>query len=236
MWQYGDARGFRPGFQSSGGAQSAYDLLLGLRGAAVNLLFLDLSEPGQPVRQVSGFIELVTPAGITLGLAAGLPQLEPKTRYGVEVMTGPSIIRFQTTAHSQPALGTTRLDLALPRQVETVQRRKFSRAPVSMPVAFSQGLAQSSGGQGGLGHALDLSAGGLRFVTQTPLKYGDQLYVSFNTPDGTPFRGLAGKVVRSLPDGTKFAVGIQFTDLTVALETQLVQAVFRLQLRGPAKR
>lgn len=239
MWQYGDARGLRHALQPGGaGAQSSYDLLLGLRGAAATLLFLNLTVPGQPVSQLPGFIERVSTSGVTLGLAAGLPMHDPSTRYGIEVMTGPSIVRFQSTAHHLPDPGTTRLELALPRQVETIQRRKFSRAPVHMAVAFSPGFGPDSpcAGQGGLGHALDLSAGGLRFITQTPLKFGDRLYVSFNTPDGSAFRGLAAKVVRSQPDGPRFTVSMQFTDLDSDVENQLVQTVVRLQLGGPAKR
>ena len=239
MWQYGDPRGFRHALQPAGvGAQSSYDLLLALRGAAITLLYLNLNEPGRPVTQLSGFIELVSTASLTLGLAAGLPRQDPKTRYGVEVMSGPSILRFQATAHRPPEAGTVRLELALPRQVETVQRRKFSRAPVHMAVAFSPGLGRDSpsAGHGGLGHSLDLSAGGLRFITQTPLRYGDQLFVSFNTPDGTAFRGLAAKVVRAQPDGTRFTVSLQFSDLEDAVESLLAQTVFRLQLKGPAQR
>lgn len=238
MLHYSDAQRFRQSAQPpSALAQSAFDLLLGMRGVTVTLLFLDLSDPTRPVAEVPGFVEKVDPGSLTVGLAAPLPRLGPRTRFGVEIMAGPGILRFQTEACCLPEQGTTRVQLGLPRQIESVQRRKFSRVKMAAAVAFSPILSgtESEFQQGGVGQSMDLSAGGLRFVTQSPARFGQLLFLSFNTPDGTTFRGLQGRVTRVQNDGGRYTVALQFIDLDGAVADQLVHTVFRLQLKGLAK-
>lgn len=237
MWHYSDAQRFRQAAQPpSALAQSAFDLLLGMRGVTITLLFLDLTDPARPVNEVPGFVEKVEPTSLTLGLAAPLPRLAPRTRFGVEIMAGPGILRFQASPYRAPEEGSTRISLVLPRQIESVQRRTFSRVHLATAVAFSTALDGPAESQmGGVGQTVDLSAGGLRLVTQSPTKYGQQVFLSFNTPDGATFRGLRAKVARVQNDGSRYTVALQFTDLEEPLADQLVQTVFRLQLKGLAK-
>lgn len=233
LWHYSNAKHTR-----QPGAQSSYDLLLGMRGQAVTLLFLDSQDPEKPVHQVPGFVEGISSASITLGLAAPLPRLGQRTRFGVELRAGSGILRFQTLAAHEVAEGETHVELELPRQIESVQRRKFSRAPVQMPVAFSPALDKSneSGPAGGIGHSVDLSGGGLRMYTSAEVRPGDLLFVSFNTPDGASFRGLAAKVSRVQADGARNVVALTFVGMTGQVESQLVQTVFRLQLKEMSRR
>ncbi|HWI64412.1 MAG TPA: PilZ domain-containing protein [Symbiobacteriaceae bacterium] len=238
MWHYGDSQRFRQAAQPpSALAQSAFDLLLGMRSVAVTLLFLDLSVPEHPVTEIPGFVEQVSTSCLTLGLAAPLPRVDPRTRFGVEIMAGPGILRFQVAAFRTPEAGATRLQLMLPRQIESVQRRKFSRVRFSAPVAFSVVSDQTTGDapHGGVGTGLDLSAGGMRLMTQIPLRYGETLTVNFHTPDGTAYNGVTGKVVRVQTAEHRYNVALRFTDVGETVENQLVQSVFRLQLRTVAK-
>ncbi|MDF2630751.1 MAG: hypothetical protein K0R39_4582 [Symbiobacteriaceae bacterium] len=235
MWHYGDAQRFRHTVQPpSAVAQSAFDLLLGMRSVAVTLLFLDLSAPEHPVAEIPGFIEQVTTSSVTLGLAAPLPRLDPRTRFGVEIMAGPGILRFQAAAHRAPDPGATRLQVVLPRQIESIQRRKFSRVSFTAPVAFSPaaGSPESDNSQGGVGTAIDLSAGGLRMTTNIPVRYGQVLSINFHTPDGTTYRAVMCKVVRVQAVDHRYQVGLRFVELNDAVENQIVQSVFRMQLRN----
>lgn len=236
MWHYGDAQRFRHSVQPpSAVAQSAFDLLLGMRSVAVTLLFLDISAPEHPVAEIPGFVEQVTTTSVTLGLAAPLPRLDPRTRFGVEMMAGPGILRFQSPAYRAPEPGAARLQVVLPRQIESVQRRKFSRVNFTAPVAFSQATdaAEGDNGQGcGVGTAVDLSAGGMRMTTNIPVRYGQTLSVNFHTPDGTTYRGVMCKVVRVQAAEHRYSVGLRFVDLGDVVENQIVQSVFRMQLRN----
>jgi len=237
MLHYGDVRRYPTGQPGPGLAQSTFDVIIGMRGVAVTLLFLDLSTPERPVAEVPGFVEQVETTHLTLGLSAPLPGLTARTRFGVEVMTGPSVLRFRTTASQTPEPGNTRILLNLPHQIESIQRRMFSRVSISASVAFAPMLDGSTNEvtQGGIGQAVDLSAGGLRMSTQQQVQYGQVLLLGFNTPDGNTYRGVAAGVVRVQPAGDRFMVALQFRDLPRAVENQLVQTVFRLQLRGSAK-
>lgn len=234
MWRYGDSRRY----QAERAATSTYDLLVSMRGAAMTLLFLDLRDPERPVAQIPGFLETVSSSGMVFGLAAPLPRLESQTRFGVELMAGPGILRFQSAALHPVRDGAVRVELPLPRQVESVQRRKFSRVSLSIPVAFASTPEQEGekAPQGGIGHSIDLSGGGIRLVTPVALRYGQRLFVSFHTPDGAAFRGLPARVVRTQSEGDRQTVGLQFVDLPEEQEGQLVQTVFRLQLKGLAGR
>ena len=238
MWHYGDSQRFRQAVQPpSALAQSAFDLLLGMRSVAVTLLFLDLSVPEHPVTEIPGFVEQVSTSCLTLGLAAPLPRVDSRTRFGVEIMAGPGILRFQVAAFRTPDAGATRLQLMLPRQIESVQRRKFSRVRFTAAVAFSPVADHPEGESphGGVGTALDLSAGGMRMITQIPLRYGQTLTVNFHTPDGTSYHAVTCKVVRVQSVEHRYNVALRFFDLGETVENQLVQSVFRLQLRNVGK-
>lgn len=235
MWHYGDAQRLRHPVQPpSAVAQSAFDLLLGMRSVAVTLLFLDVSAPEHPVAEIPGFVEQVTTTSVTLGLAAPLPHLDPRTRFGVEMMAGPGILRFQSPAYRVPEPGATRLQVVLPRQIESVQRRKFSRVSFTAPVAFSPAseTPNSDSSPGGVGTAVDLSAGGMRMTTNMPVRYGQTLSVNFHAPDGTSYRAVMCKVVRVQAVEHRYSVGLRFVDLDDAVENQIVQSVFRMQLRN----
>jgi hypothetical protein len=238
VWHYSDSQRLRLAAQPpSALAQSAFDLLLGMRSVAVTLLYLDLASPDHPVAELPGFVEQVSTTSVTLGLAAPLPRLDPRTRFGVEIMAGPGILRFQSTAFRAPEQGDTRLQLTLPRQIESVQRRMFSRVSFTAPVAFTAADDDATTGPtaGGVGQGVDLSAGGMRFLAQIPLRYGQTVAVSFHTPDGVSYRIPACKVVRVQAIDHKYTVAVRFIDTDESLENQLVQSIFRMQLRSVSR-
>jgi len=239
VWHYSVPQRFQQPLQSPlPGPQSTLDVLLGMRGMAVTLLCLDTEglPPSSPA--MPGFLEEVTASGLTIGVAAPLHSSERSVHFGVEVLAGSGILRFFAQARQPVAAGETRVSLVIPRQIETVQRRKFSRIRSAFPVVFAPAEALSPSGvqPSGQGHALDLSAGGLRLTSSQPLREGLLLFLSFLAPDGTSFRGLEGKVARVQPDGPRTVAVVQFTNLTPDMESGLVQTVFRLQLGSPAKR
>lgn len=239
MWHYHQAGRFQQPLQAqSPGPQSSLDVLLGLRGMAITLLCPDPAVESLCIATTPGFLEEVTAGGLTLLLAAPLPAAVTGLRFGVEVPAGSNILRFFAAAHQPVAVGATRITLALPRQIESVQRRKFSRVRTIFTVVFAAAGAPPGGGPepSGQGQALDLSAGGLRLTAPMPLREDQVLFLSFIAPDGTAFRGLEGKVARAQSDGSRTVAAVQFTNLTPDVENSLVQTVFRLQLGSPAKR
>jgi c-di-GMP-binding flagellar brake protein YcgR len=224
---YSDPQRFRPvGLPPAPGPQSTYDMLLALRGRSV---FLTLPE-GQ--LQLIGTLEDVQPTGLTVGLTAPLPALPSGTPLWVEVVSGPGVVRFQTEAPAPVALPHVLLHLPIPRQVESVQRRQFSRVPVDIQVAFATGML---GGTpvSGFGQTLDLSAGGMAFLTTTPLTKGQPVFLTFKTPDDLQYRALSAIILRASPDARgRYRVAVRFDGLPQQTENNLVQTVFWLQVKG----
>lgn len=239
-WNYSDVR-FRQRQAQPGvtGPQSAHEVLMGMKGMAVTFLFLDLTTPDEPVAEMAGIVEEVTASQLTVTLAAPLPGLLPDTRFGVQFLTGNGVLRFHSTAAVPPETGASVVHLRLPRRIESIQRRQFSRAKLSAQVVFAPAPATQPDGRippGGNGLTVDLSAGGLQFITNAALSPGHRIYLSFGLPNGIMHRGLEAKVLRVTGDGPRSVVSVKFVNLTESDEAELVQSVFRLQLRGPVMR
>lgn len=223
---YSDPQRFRPvNLPPSTGPQSTYDLLLSLRGRPVLLTL--------PQGQVAGTLEDVQPTGLTLGLNMPLEPVPAGRPVTVEVVNGPGVVRFQ----SELALGSSSVtaQVQVPRQVESVQRRQFSRVPLDIQVAFASG-SLSGTAQSGYGQTIDLSAGGMAFLTASTLSAEQSLFLTFKTPDEQQYRALPASVVRATPDARgRYRVAVRFEGLTVAQENALVQTVFWLQVKGRAR-
>jgi hypothetical protein len=233
MWRYSDPQRLRQILQpQSPVGQSTYDLLLGLRGVGITLQ-VGLAT----ARRLPGFLDDITPLRLILSLAAPLPAMDAATLVWVEVITGPGILRVESTTQQSIAAGQTILEVNVPKQVEMTQRRQFSRVAVSVPVVFAPVEASPSAtGYGGHGQSLDLSAGGMRLLTPTALTPGQHLYISFTTPDGTAFRGILAKVARvNEKNGTLYSAVLRFQGLSDLLASQMVQAILQIR-NGPTKR
>lgn len=220
---YSDPRGFRPvNLPASSGPQSTYDVLLSLRGRPI-LLSL-------PKGQVAGTLEDVQPTGLTLGLNMPLESVPAGTLVTVEVVSGPGVVRFRSELIVGPSLVTALVPV--PKQVESVQRRQFSRVPLEIQVAF--GTASPEGAaQSGFGQTVDLSAGGMSFLTASALTAGQGVFLTFKTPDDHQYRAVPGIVLRAVGDGRgRSRVAVRFDGLLVAVENALVQTVFWLQVKG----
>lgn len=217
---YTDPQRFRPvNLPASPGPQSTYDVLLSLRGRPVLVTL--------PHGQVAGTLEDVQPTGMKLGLNTPVDPLPAGTLVTVEVVNGPGVVHFQSELQVDPSRVTAQV--AVPKQVESVQRRQFSRVPVDIQIAF----AAAGTGVSGFGQSIDLSAGGVSFVTASMLSSGQYLFLTFKTPDEQQYRALPGVVVRSASDGRgRHRVAVRFDGLTQALENSLVQTVFWVQVRG----
>lgn len=225
----------RTGIGPDPGTTSTYSILLGLQGLSVHLLFLAPATPRDPVSQVNGTIEEVRTGGVVLSLGDQLPFVEPHIRFGVEVFTPSGMVQFQSRPVAPVEAGSTSLLLALPDRVETVQRRRFARAPFSGDIAYQLVQGGKPLPSGGKGIGVDLSGGGVKMVTASPLRKGQELLVSFQTPDRRNHRGIVATVVRAEPRAGQYNIACRFEAMGEAEEAALVQAVFRMQVRSAGR-
>lgn len=218
MWNYSHAQRFLPPVPvPSPGPQSTHELLVSLRGTPLSVRC--------PTWEglLPGFLEDVSARKLSLGLAKPATGVTAGALLTVEIIARVVFHRFEPKVLSVAAAGTW-LQVSMPHQVESVQRRQFTRVQMMAPLVFAR-----TSGENGLGQTLDLSPGGLRFTTQTSLAPGHHLFLSFTTPDGANFRGIEAAVMRVQSSSDKHTVAVQFSDLEPETEASMVDTILRLQ-------
>ena len=120
--------------------------------------------------------------------------------------------------------------LEMPDTIAKVQRRSFVRVPVLYPIMFQtvtkEGLSNSNKGT-----MLDLSGGGLRFMTEEPVENRSLLYAQIPLPNGdlqVPVRVCrVEKVEDSKPQ--RYCVSIEFHEILERDRDRIIRFVFDTQ-------
>lgn len=118
--------------------------------------------------------------------------------------------------------------LELPDAVAKVQRRNYVRMPALYPMAFrsvtKEGLSDLQKGT-----LLDLSGGGVRFLTKERVEKNSLLYVILDLPNGelkTPVRVCRAE---KQEDNKHFTVSVEFHDISERERDQVIRCVFDIQ-------
>lgn len=118
--------------------------------------------------------------------------------------------------------------LELPDSVDKVQRRNFVRVPAFFPMSFrsvtKEGLSDLQNGS-----MLDLSGGGMRFLTKDRMDNQSLLYVHITLPKGelkTPVRVCR---VEPIDDGQRYRISVEFHDISERDRDQIIHCVFDIQ-------
>ncbi len=141
--------------------------------------------------------------------------------------------RFQTTVLAEIAEPGPAVRIAYPTQVERVQQRRHYRLPVLL--AFSFRVINDLKSHRSLvtcqGHTVDISGGGMQFVSQEDLKFGDQLEIDLPAGLGLS-AGIIGTVLRTADnfDGT-YQASVQFENLDRQQEEAIIRFIFQEQVR-----
>ena len=118
--------------------------------------------------------------------------------------------------------------LELPDSVAKVQRRNYVRVPALYPVSFrsvtKEGLSDIQKGT-----MLDLSGGGMRFLTEDRVENKSLLYALLSLPKGdlgTPVRVCRAEKIE---DSKHYTVSVEFHDISERERDQIVRCVFDIQ-------
>lgn len=120
--------------------------------------------------------------------------------------------------------------LELPDSILKVQRRNYVRVPVLYPITFQtvtrEGLSDSYKGT-----MLDLSGGGLRFMTEEHVENRSLLYAQISLPNGdlqAPVRVCrVEKVEDSKPQ--RYCVSVEFHEILERDRDRIIRFVFDIQ-------
>lgn len=118
--------------------------------------------------------------------------------------------------------------LELPDSVVKVQRRNYVRVPALYQVSFrsvtKEGLSDTQ-----IGTLLDLSGGGMRFLTKERVEKNSLLYVGLMLPIGelkTPVRVCRAE---KLDDSKNYKVSVEFNDISERERDRVIRCVFDIQ-------
>ena len=120
--------------------------------------------------------------------------------------------------------------LELPDSIAKVQRRNFVRVPVLYPITFQtvtrEGLSDTYKGT-----MLDISGGGMRFLTEERVENRSLLYAQIALPNGeiqTPVRVCrAEKIEDSKPQ--RYCVSTEFHEILERDRDRIIRCVFDIQ-------
>lgn len=141
--------------------------------------------------------------------------------------------RFNTKVLQEIAEPGPAVRLAYPSQIERVQQRKHYRLPVLLQLSFRviNDLRSHRSMITCQGHTVDISGGGMQFVSQEELKFGDRLEVDMQAGQSLP-SDLIGIVLRTVDnfDGT-YQASIQFENMDRQQEEAIIRYIFQEQVR-----
>jgi c-di-GMP-binding flagellar brake protein YcgR len=144
--------------------------------------------------------------------------------------------------------------IAQPKRYETIQQRRLYRVDVDFPCSLevvATANPDSKGAKDDDARVLDLSTGGARILTHSPVGVGDLLQLKITPRVGRSAMvaalglsdeliELRARVVRVglVPGetGVKYSLAVGFADLSTRFEDRLVDLIFNLQLEpGPSR-
>ncbi len=115
----------------------------------------------------------------------------------------------------------------------TFEKRRHTRVWAHFPIKFCETSSSSRVCHGAL--VRDVSAGGVRFHSESFLPHDTKLFLEFSLLDKKELVKTFAKVawMRSLPAGYRFEIGTEFTDLGPE-ETVLLESLTQTQTPRPA--
>lgn len=180
----------------------------------------------------SSRIEDLTGTEITIGApikGGELVPISPGTLLDCQFPQDDAFYAFQAEVLQRRTKPLPVLILRRPESVQRFQRRRLFRLPVVLPVTFTVAGAEDNPYKG---QTLDLSGCGLSFVLSDPLELGVDLQLNVALPDGHVVVAT-GRVVKAqqveIPGGARYVYGVEFRDLPVTTQEQIVAYIFAEQ-------
>lgn len=103
--------------------------------------------------------------------------------------------------------------------------RKYIRHPSDIPIEFS--VEELPVNAAPCPRLKDVSLGGLCFSADCPLKSGTPIHIEI--PVENKGFGADGVIAWCRPDGSKYSVGVQFTDSTTKFSVRMVEQICHIE-------
>ncbi len=143
---------------------------------------------------------------------------------------------FESTVTGYARDNVALMILARPSEILRLQRRKFFRVPVTLPVtAFAPGQGEERSRRVISGEILNISSGGILMSTEEELPLGSELLLFFVLSEeidleDIPARVVRGGVIEKRKRGGEYEYGIEFVDIHTRLRDSIMRFVFKRQI------
>jgi len=196
-------------------------------GLAVELAVLEGDYQGKYMTRIEEIGERILTVGAPINQREVVP-LREGTKVKLTFWDEAAAYSFEGKIMQRIAVPIPMFILELPESVAKVQRRNYVRVPALYPVLF-QSVTKEGLSDLQKGTLLDLSGGGMRFLTKERVENNALLYVHFTLPKGeikTPVR-----VCRSekLEDSKHYTVSVEFHEILERERDQIIRCVFDIQ-------
>ena len=198
-----------------------------LHGLTVELVVSEGEYEGKYLTRIEEVGEKILAVGVPYSHGEVVP-LRQGTKMKLTFWDEAATYSFEGKIKKRIAVPVPMLILELPDAVSKTQRRNYVRVPALYPVSFrsvtKEGLSDFQSGT-----MLDLSGGGMRFLTKERVENRSLLYVLLSLPKGeinTPVR-----VCRSDKgeNSKHFTVSVEFHDISERERDQIIRCVFDIQ-------
>lgn len=199
-------------------------LLLGL---AVELVVLEGEYEGKYRTRIEEVGERIFAVGAPFNHGEVVP-LREGTKVKLTFWDEVAAYSFEGKIMQRIAVPIPMFLIELPDHVAKVQRRNFVRVPAVYPVSF-QSVTKEGLSDLQKGTMIELSGGGMRFLTKERMENKALLYVIITLPKGelkTPVRVCRAEKIE---DSENYAVSVEFHDIPERERDQIINCVFTIQ-------
>jgi c-di-GMP-binding flagellar brake protein YcgR len=198
-----------------------------LPGLAVELVISEGEYAGKYRTRIEEVGEKILAVGAPFNHGEVVP-LREGTKVKLTFWDETSAYSFEGKVMQRIAVPIPMFVLELTDSVAKVQRRNYVRIPALYPISFrsvtKEGLSDFQKGT-----MLDLSGGGMRFLTKQRVENKSLLYVLLNLPKGdlkTPVRVCR---VEKMENSKHYTVSVEFHDISERERDIIIRCVFDVQ-------
>lgn len=198
------------------------------------LIEISLDEEGTELKNLASRIEEVTDKYLYISIPTRKGQLLPfrvKQKIIIDVHNKGRSFQFDTIIENRKFYPIPILVVLKPESLNEIQRRHWVRVPVTLRLRFCQ-QTEEKYKIINLGTTVDISGGGICFLTNDPIEAGQVLDMEINLPDRDPVICQVMVLRLQIPDNRKLKttkVFSEYIDITESQRDRIVSFVLEKQ-------
>jgi len=205
-----------------------------LIGIAVELVVLEGEYEGEYRTRIEEVGEKILVVGAPFSAGEVVP-LREGTKVKLTFWDEAAAYSFEGKIMQRIAEPIPMVVLELPDSVAKVQRRNFVRVPALYQVSF-QSVTKEGLSALHKGTTLDLSGGGMCFLTKDRVENNSLLYVHLTLPKGELKMPVRVCRAEKKEDSKHYTVSVEFHDISERDRDQIIRCVFDIQRTMRKKR